>query len=120
MNQLSKLIFLAFFLLIAWGEARACETFEECMKAQTDLSTFVNSEGNLVQRGTTYYGDSAILKAIAFKLNEISEKLDKPDNTRNWSIYCQDFYMRGLTYNDANTMSDRLNKIGLICIVTDV
>lgn len=71
-----KRISLVLVLVVLMGaEAWACESYEECLKESNDVVQ-VNS---LIATPTQDYRSYSVLKAIAFKLDEISETLNRAE-----------------------------------------
>ena len=68
--MLNKFVFA--FVLIA-SPAWACESYEECMKCEGAMDS-LNPMGNF---------QTCYQKAIAFKLDEISHKLDQKESDPN-------------------------------------
>lgn len=78
-----RLLIIAMLLLSA--PAMACESYEECMK---DGITVVFHKGKTYQKPMPSERD--ILKAIAYKLDEISRILEKADHIHTFSVWSYD------------------------------
>lgn len=78
-----KRIYLTFAVILLCSPALACDSFEECMKPSTRSVQYVEmaikSKADPVEKTRIYEvpaSDSNVQRAIAFKLDEISKKLD--------------------------------------------
>lgn len=79
---MKKLLLLSLLLTSpAWG----CNSFDDCMEASTYGVVYPTKNGNEVNAGWPkqnsdyqYDRERGTLRAIAYKLDEISKKLDKP------------------------------------------
>lgn len=75
-------------LALAWGTVYACESYEECMELTPPM------EGTMIVGGVVKHAGKIhhlrpedhyfVLKAIAYKLDEISNKLYKQDPHHGW------------------------------------
>lgn len=67
--------YLVLLLLFWTNTAMACDSYEECMKVKDDWVWVVGNGKRYKDPVKVYPSDARVLKAIAFKLDEISKKL---------------------------------------------
>ena len=73
--------------ILVGKEARACGSYEECMNVERSIPIADSSPDNgrvvhwdFPEAGMKEPASYYLIKAIAYKLDEISKKLDKPSN----------------------------------------
>lgn len=93
-------IFTIFSDFATMGSALACESYEECIDTENKIEKYylsptkeeMEADSASFRRGYEYYNyhrnasHSAMLKAISFKLAEISEKLDSPSTKKTYGV----------------------------------
>ena len=73
----TTVVFFCGFMLGWTAKARACDSYESCLDSKTETCPYgFNKESGRCWAD----GETNTLRAIAFKLSEISDKLDRQQN----------------------------------------
>lgn len=75
------IVVVAFLIGLLCGQAMACESYEECVQIGESLAHGVSFQSNNNEKYSEQVTkESCYLKAIAYKLDEISKKLNNSKN----------------------------------------